>query len=84
MAKTLLAWHFVGDTLRDGVAPRLPILSNRRELYHLAIKVSMPAASGEDQSHGLEHRIRQALEDIVGLEIRTIYVSRLPWPDEQP
>jgi hypothetical protein len=64
------------------MAPRLPILSNRRELYHIAAKVSVFTASGEDQSHGLERRIRQALRDIVGLEIRTIYVSRLPWPDE--
>ena len=75
---------YIGHEHGFAVAPRLPILSNRRELYHLAIKVSVPAASGEDQSHGLEHRIRQALEDIVGLEIRTMYVSRLPWPDEQP
>jgi hypothetical protein len=76
--------HYIGHDHGFTTAPRLPILSNRRELYHLAIKVSVPAASGEDQSHGLEHRIRQALEDIVGLEIRTMYVSRLPWPDEQP
>jgi hypothetical protein len=77
---------YIGHDHGFVVAPLQPILSNRRELYHLAIKVSVPAVLGwsPDQSHSLEHRFRQALEDIVGLEIRTMYVSRLPWPDEQP
>ena len=75
---------YIGHEHGFAVGRRLPILSNRRELYHVAAMISLPQASGVDQSHGLEHKIRQALEAIVGLGIRTLYVSRLPWPDEKP